>query len=921
MATSPLIGRDAHLRAITNAIRRSGDGTAQVLVVEGEAGSGKSALLAQAIADVPQDALLLRAAGHRAEQQLPYAGLHQMLSPVSHLLAELPGGPRDLLSRAIALDQGDPGAPLPIANALLQLVTTQSVRCPVVIVVDDVHWMDPSSRSALVFVARRLDADAVTMLLAVRSDDAEELREVGARLTAGPLEPAAARDFLRSRHPDLSAMVAASVVERAAGLPLALAEIPEELSQAQREGSEPLPLRMPAGRSLERLYSTRLAGIGPAAREALLLASFEDLEPDALVNVLAAADLGVVDLDPAERVRLVTVDHGRYRFIHPTLRSSIQASSTAAELQDAHRRLATHFTDEPARQAWHLHAASVGLNEEVAEALTMAAELAWHRGALVEAGRSWEAAASRTPDSDRRRDLSARAVEAYARAGIGPAALSLLDRLVEQSPGESGQAPWQLLRVTTSLWALGELPADVDALVELGLGMVGRDDERRAGSDLLIAVAGACLALGQYSRAKHLVDAVRAGLPGPLEPLGHALMCDVIDVTVGTPGAGATLRSDWVEQVPVEALADPSMPIGFVGMTLAWMGEVDACERIAVRCQEALGAITGDYVAVRLATGPMHAAVAEARGEWARALLEYASAESAAVDSDFTAPHPYVALRHAYVLAAQGRHDECQALRAEARRFTRQPTSSFEHLDLCVQGLLHLTGGDYALAAEALEKATEVDIRAGATIWGYDSGVVDHFEALWHLGRTAELPALAHRLDAAAAASGHATIKATAARCRALLAGPDDIDAAFAKAETLHRTAPAPFEAARTQLYWGKRLRRVRRKGDAQERLLTAHDIFTRLGAVGWLAQTASELAACGYRRAADPEARSGPLASLTPREFEVAQAVASGLSNVDAALRLFISQRTVEYHLSNVYRKVGIADRRSLTGLFGTGS
>lgn len=915
MATQQLFSRDVHRDAITRAFGHAVGGTAEVLVFHGAPGSGKTALLGLADELTPPGALVLRASGHLAERDLPYAGLHELLTPVRELLVELPEPQAALLGRAVAFEPGGPGSSLSIANSLLQFITHHSEQRPVIVLIDDMQWLDSSSRQALIFAARRLEADAVAMVIGVREDGADELRGIGSRQAVGSLDIAAARDFLRVRFPDLSATVAETIIERSGGLPLALAEIPVELGADRRAAREPLPARFPTGRSLERLYETRLDELGIAESRALLLASLEDLDAIELAATLAVAGHGVDDLDAAERLGLIRLEEGRCLFGHPTVRSAAQSRATSTELRRAHHVLAEVFGSDPVRRASHLHAAAVGPDQRVADALARAAEVAADRGGLAEAAALWEAAASRSTDASSAQEWCSQAVTAYIQAGNGLPALRLLEQLIAGSTDTAEQTGWQCQRIVTNLWARGGLPDDSDELAARARSLATGDDATAA-VDVLMALATSSLIIGDYTYGKRIADFVRAACPVERLPIGHRLMGEVLDVMVGAGGAGEFLRSDWTDRLTAPMFGDPAIPVGFAGIALGWIDEIDACEAVAQRCYDALQT-HGEFAAARLSAGPLACLVHERRGDWARAELEYASAERAAIDTDFTAPFPFIALRHAYLLAAQGRDRECEALRSEAARMLTRRSPSFDHLDACVRGMLLLATGQYAQAAGTLATAAELERRMGAVGAGYTSRFADQFQAAWHLGTAADLAADLDEFESAAHRTGHPTNLATAARCRAMLVEPGQIDEAFERAMVRQGRSPQVFELARTQLCWGLRLRRARRKADARVQLLAAQQIFERLNAGGWLSLVRAELAACGHRRTAAPAAQRGPLSTLTPREFEVAQAVASGLSNPDAAIRLFISQRTVEYHLSNVYRKLDLADRRGLTTLF----
>lgn len=912
-----IVGREAQVRALRDALEKARQSTASVTVLHGEAGVGKSALVADAVGS-RDDLLVLSASGHLAESDLPYAGLHQLLAPLTPEIAHLPEPQRRALSQALALESGPPADQMATASAVLRLLTDQAENHPIVVVADDFQWLDQSTRQVLVFVARRIEADAVAMFLAQRGELSDELRAIGVQLHLGPMPENEARQLLRIEYPDLSHIVASKVMQRAAGLPLALKEIPAELSADQRVAKKPLPSKFPVGASVERLYQARLDRLDDDSRIALLIASYEDLEPANLTRALAGAGLDLSALDGAERNHLVDLVDGRCVFIHPTVRGAVQIAATSYELVRASEALAACFTEDPSRYALYVQGCDSVLDDDVVRALRAAALQAQDRGGFIEAGNAWEAAAARSSDDSRREHL-AQAVGCYLRSGAGRSALPLLTTLIDSAPDEIEHARWLCLWVVTTMWVEGEPPEDMPKLVERGIGLLDGDGGRLTqGRDLLMALASCQFTWGAFAAGKAITDEVRRVIPADQLPIGHRLTCANLDLMSGHVEEAAYLRTSWIDDILPEHMADPAVPVGFSGVALGWLDDLEACSRIALRCREMTRAHSG-LVATKLAIGSMSVIAMERAGQWDRAALEYANAEQFAIDGDFVAPYPYIVLRRAYLLAARGRAEECHELRRRAHDSVGRRSLALDHLDACVRGMLQLTQGDYSQAVSTLEEAEDIERRAGTLMSSLTSRFVDQFEAAWHVGRAEELESRLIEFNAIAERLDHPTMMATGERCRALLAAPADLDAAFGQVVRLEARSPYVFEAARTQLLWGMRARRARRKGDARPHLLAAEQAFMDLGATGWVDKARSELAACGERRATDAEHTAGPLARLTPREFEVAKAVADGASNSEAAERLFISQRTVEFHLSSVYRKLEVGDRRSLTPFFAT--
>ncbi len=422
------------------------------------------------------------------------------------------------------------------------------------------------------------------------------------------------------------------------------------------------------------------------------------------------------------------------------------------------------------------------------------------------------------------------------------------------------------------------------------------------------------LGAGDYQRAHEVCQALTTQVDEQLN-MEQRLLCGVVAVMVGEPHGSAILREGerWVDSYPWSHVLDPASPAGFITVVLGWLGEYETLDRVITQC---IGAATehGPSASGLYIANSMTASRERHQGRWDRALLEFETLEQIVIDSDFAAPYPFIALRHAHLLAARGDAQACEAQRQRARERAPEWVPILEHLDHAVTGLLALATRDFATALEHLDHAGRLEREVGLAPGGYLTRVADAFEAAWRLGDAQSWSDELAQFEDAMRAMDHQAMLGLAARCHALVATPEHMDERFGEAVELLSAEPDGFEVARTYLLWGERLRRARRKADAHHKLARAHQIFVRLGASVWAQQCASELAACGVRRADVPElSAGGALADLTPREFQVAREVATGLSNADAARRLFISERTVEFHLSNVFRKLSIEGRECL--------
>lgn len=901
MPTPAMIGREVPRRMLAAAVDDARAGIARTIVVRGASGIGKTTLLDTAVADADGKMRTIRIAGHPAERDLPYAGVHQLVR-ATKLAGVVPVPGRD---------------PLHNASSLLDALTALAEAEPLLLVVDDAQWLDPTSRRALVFVARRLDADAVCMLFSTRTAGSEELA-VGTPIDLEPLSRAESLALLHSTFPELTARVAARIAAQAAGLPLALCEIPAELSPAQLRGAAPLPTVLPLGQSLTRLFDKRLDTLTGRGRLALLAASFDTLDADIYRRVLAALGCTLDDLDSAERAGLVQVRDGCCRFRHPSVPAAIQNAARSRELSHVHRALAAAFAEDPVRAASHLKQDPAADRDRLLDVIRAGAHAAGRNHAYADAADLWHTAAGLATDPDEARSYLRKAAKAHVLAGAGPEAHTLVEQLLQDAREASERA--NLLRDLTSisLWSRSVAPEDSAQIQSYATDLVRDSDVagQVAGIDLSIALATAALGAGEFRRARQICVTLLTHVADRLT-LEQRLLCDVTAVMVGEPGAGAELRADWTANYPWQRMLDPATSTGFITVVLGWLGEHDLLERVIARCRETLDqhgpSACGMYV-----VASMTASRERHRGRWDRALHEFDAIERLVLDTDFAAPYPFLALRHAHLLAARGDRPGCQRLRQQARAKAPVWTRMMAHLDHCVAGLLALAHRDFAVAATELACAGEIERDTGTVPSGYLSRVADEFEAAWRLGETDSLRDELTQFEEVMRGIHHQGMLGLAARCRALLADPDEIDIRFSEAVALLAPEPDGFEAARTHLLWGERLRRERRKADACEKLSLAQETFTRLGATSWVEQCRSELAACGIRRVTVPALADGPASQLTPREFEVAREVAAGATNADAARRLFISERTVEFHLSRVFRKLRIQRRHELAELLG---
>ncbi|GAA5150344.1 hypothetical protein GCM10025768_15040 [Microbacterium pseudoresistens] len=892
MAATELIGRAVERAAIAQALEAAADGSARTIVVRGPAGIGKTALL-DAVADDARDRFrVVRAAGHPAETELPGAGIDGLLRALDGPLPE----------------EDDP---LRMAIRLLESLAAAAESRPVLVLVDDVHWLDAPSRRALVFACRRLDADAVCLVLSVRPGDADEyVRELGTTLTLEPFTDEEAAALLSRVAPDASGQVIARIAEQSAGLPLALSEIPVELSTRQRRGADPLPEDLPLGESLEGLFAQRLAALAPRERIALLALSFDSVDEQERSTLLSAVGCDHGDLDAPERMGLIRLDANAQHFRHPVIPAAMRRAAYRAERDRVHRALADLHADDPLRYAFHLSRCTEASVTELRIAWAAAAEYAERHHAHADAGMYREHLAQ-TDDGAGRWQHLLLAADGYLRAGSAPKAERIIERLEEEARTDGARVAAAVRRAVLDLWLHSVMSEDIDRLRALcaRVRAEGEAAERESAARLLEILTSAALASGRYREAHELGTDLRAGSSS----LEQRLLADAAATMIAAPGAGAVLRSDWVDAFAWDRVHELGASMGFISVVLNWLGEHAQVRRILDRClrviDESGPTATGLSVLRTLAWY-----LPQSTGHWQRVVPEFATLERTLRDTDLDAPLPFFLLRYAQLRAIQGEEEECEAVRARARVNARVWMDGLEHLDRAVRATQSLMARDFEGALEHRARMREIEQSSGSVVSGFLSTLPDAVEAAWHLGRAHILDDELGEYEHAAEALDHAGMRGMARRCRAVSAQEQEsADALFAEAVAILTHIGDEFETARTRLLWGQRLRRARRKSDAYEQLNLAEEVFTRLGCAPLCDVVRSELAACGARRAAVPETAPPVVATLTPREFEVAKEVSTGATNAEAARRLFISERTVEFHLSKVFRKLEISGRDDL--------
>ncbi|MGW1469382.1 helix-turn-helix transcriptional regulator [Streptomyces sp. NPDC002308] len=946
----PLTGRHEELRVLSDLVAGVRDGMSAALVVVGEAGIGKTTLLDH-LAETSDDLRVVRTAGTESEARLGFAGLHRLLRPFLDGLDSLPAPQHEALASAFGMLAAPRADRYLVGMAALTLLADATSAQPLLCLVDDVQWLDRESRDALAFVARRLGAEALGLVVAGREEpDGPGAFEGVETLTVGGLAGAQAHELLgHSVEGWVDAAVAARIVADAGGNPLALMESAQALSPAHLAGTAPLLEPLPVGARLENHFGRLVRGLPPETRTFLVLLSAAPPE-DALLLWRAAAELGVLAQAADAAVSAGVLTGGRLlEFRHPLIRSAVYRSAPADERRRVHAALAavSDGLRNPERRAWHRAEATVGLDDEVADELVAAAELARGRGGYAERAALLARAAQLS-----RADRAVRLVEA-ARAHLvlgDPAAAQSL--LAQAQPLLAGGDPVLRARAlhtraTTDIY-FGRL-AGLGSPLLAAAGVVAETDRALARSILmegLLAVlcgehdATTREELGVTILTSPALTPLAPSPSAPTEPAGS-----VPAVLSAPPGAA-------VPPPPEPSALPSSADLLLEGFALRMHGGYRAALPLL---QAALAALERDTDVVghglRAATLALYAAEEvwdETGGAEAARLVE---AHERAIGA-LGALRSTLVVRSTWELRA-GRFatataclDEAQdlaavigqpspglAYRVELLAWSGQESAARTAADLLVRDLasrhahggladwarnsltvLELSLGHYVQAAAHARVTFDADNPGGAP-----RALPDLIEAATRCGDRATARQALARLEERALPAGTPWALGLLERCRALVsAGHDRAEPHFAQSLALLDLTQVRTDLARTHLLYGEWLRRRRRRTDARTQLGHAYRMFTDMGAAAFAERARAELLATG----AHPRKRTGRSPhdltehDLTPQERRIATLAAHGTTNTEIATRLFITQSTVEYHLNKIFRKLDITSRRQLNSL-----
>ena len=911
-----MLGREREKSELHAALEAAREGRSSALIVHGEAGIGKSTLLIDAAASA-DDFRVVRARGYESESDIPFAGLLDLLTPLLDLLDRIPEAQARALRGAMAIEEPSPHDKFTVPAAVLSVLGAAADEQPVLAVVDDAHWLDEATLEALLFTARRIEAEGIVLLIGVRDGEglrAEELELP--RLRVGGLEPEAARTLLEQNAAGIAPNVANLLLETAGGNPLALVEIPSLLSDEQLSGREALPAPLPPGSSVEGAFQRQVDALPEATRRALTVVSAMRL---GRVDVLHAAldRLGIARdaLEPAEAADVVRFHDGRVEVRHPLLRSTIYHAASAPERRAAHEALA-ETVDDARRRAWHLAIAAVAPDEEVASALEAAGVDARTRGGSAAAAAAFERAAELSVDDEARARRQLEAARDLAVSGGFERALALIDDAVTRTKDALVQA--DLRRARGHVELRRGAPRIAYELLDAEARRIQDTDPARA-AETLIEASVAHMMTGDMNMLEDAAARACALAGGGVHPALEVLSTLIIgqcELALGRTSEGNRLI-DAVLPVILGGDLLQGLPevIGMTGHASIWVEEWDRADTVLNRLVEA----TRDASALGLLIYPLAARshLEFRRGRWQAALADAGESVELARQTGQIGLLSHSLSALAEVEAGLGRSEDAQAHAREAIEVTRALGSDAIRVyalhALALDGLTH---GRVEQVIELLDEAQLVADRVMMNEPALVQWAPNHVEALARAGEGERAEQALERFTKLAENTQRPWALATVERCRGILAQPAEFAGHFERALELHERDGQPFERARTHLAFAERLRRVRQRAEARPHLTAALEIFDRLGAKPWSARAASEMTATGGPSGPRAEQAAGA-DELTPSELKIALLVAQGMTNREVAASLFLSPKTVEHHLSHIYRKLDVRSRTQLARLF----
>jgi DNA-binding CsgD family transcriptional regulator/tetratricopeptide (TPR) repeat protein len=900
---SRLVGRRSECEALDQLLTDALAGRSQVIVVRGEAGVGKSALL-RYLSEQVAGWTVATAVGVESEMELAYSGLHQLCGPMLDHLDRLPVPQSEALATVFGQRTGPPPDRFLVGLAALTLFAEIAEEQPLVCIIDDAQWLDRASAQILGFVARRLLAEPIALVCATRTDMGDEALAGLPELSVDGLGESDARALLLENvYGPLDAAVCHQIVTESHGNPLALLELPRSWRAADLAGGFGLPDSQPVVSKIEQSYARRVRVL-PSETQLLVLAAAAEPLGDPLLLHHAAETLGIdtAAADPAVDAGLLGIG-GRVEFAHPLVRSAVYRSAAAEDRHRVHRALAeaTDPVTDPDRRAWHRARATPGPGEEVAAELERSAGRAQSRGGVAAAAAFLQRSVALTVDPARRAERALAAAQASFQAGAFDAALGLVATAEAGALDERQRARVDLLRGDVA-FASGAV-SDAPSLLLKAARRLEPVDLELARQTYLTAWAAASVAgdLGGSGVLPEICRSVQALLPRPGSPRPLDLLLDGLALltTDGHAAAAPTL------QRAATALLD--IPLEDV---LRW-GWVAMAASNAVWDNDGARAISARQVqlvreAGALAGLPLHLSALGIANAW---IGDFAGAASNIAEADSVAAatgsrfFPWALLR---LRALQGREAEASAAIASAIKQAAGGSLGAAIWAHWAAAVLYNGLARYEEAMASARQSTPTTFELWVSVWALPELV----ESAARAGDTELARDALDRLAETTQPCGTDDALGIEARCRALLSDSGIAEEPYRESiDRLSRTQLRP-ELARAHLLYGEWLRREGRRFDAREQLRTAYDMFVAIGMEAFAERARRELITTGEKiRTRSNRTRD----ELTPQEEQIARLARDGLSNPEIGAQLFLSARTVEWHLGKVFTKLGISSRREL--------
>jgi DNA-binding CsgD family transcriptional regulator len=903
-----LVGRDAELGFLVEFFRQAAV-SGGALFVSGDPGVGKTALL-NALADSVSASgiTVLRVAGAEFEGDVSFAGLNQALFGLLGGLDELGAAHQEALHVALglgALGSGPAPDRLLVSNAALALLRRSAARVPLLLIVDDLPWIDRASADVLGFVARRLVGSRAGLLVACRTGAQSYFDRAGLpEYELKPLADAAAAELVTTAFPSLDPVVRGRVLDAAQGNPLALLELPLALRDAQRSAAEPLPPVLPLGERLRELFASRVARLPDATRALLLLAALEGTGDLRVLQAASDRDDLLDDLAPAEHDQLARIDDSsrHVTFRHPLIRSAAVEVATAGQRRRAHQALAAALADQPERRAVHLGEACVEPDEEVAGLLDEAAHRIAQRGDYSGAVAMLTRAADLSPrPAGRSRRLAEAAYLGAEAIGEMRTAAQLLEGIRQAGP---------LHYAPTAMFVMLDSDGHVETAHRLLVGAIeggahGYDADDITLVNALWSLAMACWLGGRRELWDPFYAALGRLSPGP--PPDLALCIDLFADPARTGVAALPRLEAALRTVHDETDTEVIQNVASVAMYSDRMAEVrEPLWRLVGQGRQGGPGRRHLVALMDLCIDDFH------RGEWAEAAELAAEGLRVSEERGGRFFGWYFRYHQALLAAVQGRFDTSRALAGQMIGWAGpRGVGTARVFALQALVLADLGQGDFE---SAYSRATEIS-PAGTlashvphALWV----VMDLVEAAVRTHRQAEAERHVRAMAEADIAALSPRLAILAAGSAALAASDEQAPELFERALSLPTVDQWPFDVARIRLAYGERLRRARAATESRIHLQAALAAFGKLGSAPWVARAERELRATGETR------KSPDAVALTPQELQIARLAASGLTNKQIAERLFLSPRTVGGHLYQIFPKLGITTRAALRDALG---